>query len=54
VSNPSLTARPSPSRAIPTRSRSPGSRLRVAIALLGLGLAVKLGFDTFGHAGTAG
>jgi uncharacterized membrane protein YfcA len=34
--------------------RLPGGRLRVAIALLGLGLAVKLGFDTFGHAGTAG
>jgi uncharacterized membrane protein YfcA len=28
--------------------RLPGARLRVAIALLGLGLAVKLGFDTFG------
>ena len=34
--------------------RLPGGRLRVAIALLGLGLAVKLGFDTFGHSGTAG
>ena len=28
--------------------RLPGARLRVAIALLGLGLAVKLAFDTFG------
>ena len=28
--------------------RLPGARLRVAIAVLGLGLAVKLGFDTFG------
>jgi uncharacterized protein len=34
--------------------RLPGARLRVAIALLGLGLAVKLGVDTFGHPGTAG
>jgi uncharacterized membrane protein YfcA len=28
--------------------RLPGARLRVAIALLGLGLAVKLAFDTYG------
>jgi uncharacterized membrane protein YfcA len=28
--------------------RLPGARLRVTIALLGLGLAVKLAFDTFG------
>ena len=34
--------------------RLPGDRLRVGIALLGLGLAVKLGIDTFGQAGTAG
>jgi uncharacterized protein len=34
--------------------RLPGARLRVAIALLGLGLAVKLGVDTFGHPGTTG
>jgi uncharacterized membrane protein YfcA len=34
--------------------RLPGARLRVAIALLGLGLAVKLGVDTFGHVGAAG
>jgi uncharacterized membrane protein YfcA len=34
--------------------RLPGDRLRVGIALLGLGLAVKLGFDTFGHAGGPG
>ena len=34
--------------------RLPGDRLRVAIALLALGLAVKLGFDTFGHAGGPG
>jgi uncharacterized membrane protein YfcA len=34
--------------------RLPGDRLRVAIALVGLGLAVKLGVDTFGHGGTAG
>jgi uncharacterized protein len=34
--------------------RLPGARLRVAIALLGLGLAVKLGVDTFVHPGTAG
>jgi uncharacterized membrane protein YfcA len=29
--------------------RLPGHRLRVAIALLGLGVAVKLAFDTFGQ-----
>jgi uncharacterized protein len=34
--------------------RLPGGRLRVAIALLGLALAVKLGVDTFGHGGAAG
>jgi uncharacterized protein len=34
--------------------RLPGDRLRVGIALLGLGLAVKLGFDTFGQAGGPG
>jgi len=34
--------------------RLPGGRLRVAIALLGLGLAVKLGIDTYGHAGPPG
>ncbi|HEX2373169.1 MAG TPA: sulfite exporter TauE/SafE family protein, partial [Actinomycetota bacterium] len=34
--------------------RLPGGRLRVAIAVLGLCVAVKLGFDTFGGAGTAG
>jgi uncharacterized membrane protein YfcA len=34
--------------------RLPGRPLRVAIALVGLGLAVKLGVDTYGHAGTAG
>lgn len=34
--------------------RLPGRRLRVAIALAGLALAVKLGIDTFGQAGTAG
>ena len=34
--------------------RLPGDRLRVGIALLGLGLAVKLGFDTFGQVGGAG
>jgi uncharacterized membrane protein YfcA len=34
--------------------RLPGGRLRVAIALAGLILAVKLGIDTFGQAGTAG
>jgi uncharacterized protein len=34
--------------------RLPGDRLRVAIALLGLGVAVKLGFDTFGQAGGPG
>jgi uncharacterized membrane protein YfcA len=28
--------------------RLPGARLRLAIAVLGLGLAVKLGFDTYG------
>jgi uncharacterized membrane protein YfcA len=28
--------------------RLPGARLRVAIAVLGLGLAVRLGFDTYG------
>jgi uncharacterized membrane protein YfcA len=33
--------------------RLPGNRLRVAIALLGLGLAVKLGIDTFGQLGGA-
>jgi uncharacterized protein len=34
--------------------RLPGDRLRVGIALLGLGLAVKLGIDTFGQVGGAG
>jgi uncharacterized membrane protein YfcA len=34
--------------------RLPGDRLRVGIALLGLALAVKLGFDTFGQAGGPG
>jgi uncharacterized membrane protein YfcA len=34
--------------------RLPGGRLRVAIALLGLALAVKLGVDTYGHGGPAG
>jgi uncharacterized protein len=34
--------------------RLPGGRLRVAIALAGLILAVKLGIDTFGEAGAAG
>jgi uncharacterized membrane protein YfcA len=34
--------------------RLPGGRLRVAIAVAGLALAVKLGVDTFGHGGTAG
>jgi len=34
--------------------RLPGDRLRVGIALLGLGLAVKLGLDTFGQAGGPG
>jgi uncharacterized membrane protein YfcA len=34
--------------------RLPGNRLRVGIALLGLGLAVKLGIDTFGQAGGPG
>ena len=34
--------------------RLPGGRLRVAIALAGLVLAVKLGIDAFGQAGTAG
>jgi uncharacterized protein len=34
--------------------RLPGGRLRVAIALAGLILAVKLGIDTFGQAGAAG
>jgi uncharacterized protein len=34
--------------------RLPGNRLRVAIALLGLGVAVKLGLDTFGQAGGPG
>ena len=34
--------------------RLPGNRLRVGIALLGLGLAVKLGLDTFGQAGGPG
>src|SRR5215217_3311922 len=34
--------------------RLPGGRLRVGIALLGLGLAVKLGIDTFGQAGGPG
>jgi uncharacterized protein len=34
--------------------RLPGDRLRVAIALLGLGLAVKLGFDAIGRAGGGG
>jgi uncharacterized protein len=34
--------------------RLPGGRLRVAIALAGLVLAVKLGIDTFGQAGAAG
>ena len=34
--------------------RLPGDRLRVGIALLGLGLAVKLGIDTFGQAGGPG
>ena len=34
--------------------RLPGNRLRVAIAVLGLGLAVKLAFDTFGQAAGPG
>jgi uncharacterized membrane protein YfcA len=34
--------------------RLPGDRLRVGIALLGLCVAVKLGFDTFGQAGGPG
>jgi uncharacterized protein len=34
--------------------RLPGNRLRVAIALLGLGVAAKLGLDTFGQAGGPG
>jgi uncharacterized protein len=34
--------------------RLPGGRLRVAIALLGLGVAVKLGVDAIGQVGTAG
>ena len=34
--------------------RLPGNRLRVAIALLGLGVAIKLGLDTFGQAGGPG
>ena len=34
--------------------RLPGDRLRVGIALLGLGLAVKLGVDPFGQAGGPG
>jgi uncharacterized protein len=34
--------------------RLPGNRLRVGIALLGLGLAVKLAVDTFGQAGGPG
>jgi uncharacterized protein len=34
--------------------RLPGDRLRVAIALLGLALAVKLGFDAIGRAGGGG
>ena len=34
--------------------RLPGNRLRVGIALLGLGLAVKLGLDTFGQAAGPG
>jgi uncharacterized membrane protein YfcA len=34
--------------------RLPGDRLRVAIALLGLGVAVKLGLDTVGQTGTPG
>jgi uncharacterized protein len=34
--------------------RLPGNRLRMAIALLGLGVAVKLGLDTFGQAGGPG
>jgi uncharacterized membrane protein YfcA len=34
--------------------RLPGGRLRVAIAVAGLALAVKLGIDTFGQGGTAG
>jgi uncharacterized membrane protein YfcA len=34
--------------------RLPGGRLRVAIGLCGLGLAVKLGFDAFGPATTPG
>ena len=34
--------------------RLPGGRLRVGIAVLGLCLAVKLGFDTFGGPGAAG
>jgi len=34
--------------------RLPGGRLRVGIAVLGLCVAVKLGFDTFGGPGAAG
>jgi len=34
--------------------RLPAGRLRVGIALAGLVLAVKLGFDTFGQAGPPG
>jgi uncharacterized protein len=34
--------------------RLPGDRLRLAIAVLGLGLAVKLGIDAAGQAGGAG
>jgi len=34
--------------------RLPGNRLRVGIALLGLGLAVKLAVDTFGQVGGPG
>jgi uncharacterized membrane protein YfcA len=34
--------------------RLPGDRLRVGIAVLGLGLAVKLGIDALGRAGGAG
>jgi hypothetical protein len=34
--------------------RLPGNRLRVAIAVAGLGVAVKLAVDTFGQAGGSG